>query len=107
MKQQFILAYDLGTSGVKAALYDASGGLVASRYKQYATLYPTDGWREQRPLEWWNCIREITKEIDELCGTGGGISHRSFRAQSGDSAGRRWRRTADCRDADLVGYPRR
>lgn len=65
-----ILAYDLGTSGVKASLYDETGSLVAAHYGQYTTLYPADGFREQRPADWWNKIKQVTKAITAQCGAG-------------------------------------
>ncbi len=66
MKQ--ILAYDLGTSGVKASLYDDNGKLLAARYGQYPTFYPAEGYHEQRPLDWWENIRKATREIDTQFG---------------------------------------
>ena len=49
----FILAYDLGTGGVKAILYDESGASLAGSFISYDTRYPAGGWHEQRPEDWW------------------------------------------------------
>ena len=35
-----IIAYDLGTGGAKASLYDADGACLASTFVPYETLYP-------------------------------------------------------------------
>ena len=62
---RYILAYDLGTSGCKASLYDADGQRLASRAVPYGTLYPRVGWHEQRPLDWWNAVVESTNKLLE------------------------------------------
>jgi len=62
---QHLLAYDLGTGGNKASLYDAEGKLIASTFHAYETLYPHSGWHEQRPNDWWNAIVQSTRELLE------------------------------------------
>lgn len=87
-----ILAYDLGTSGVKASLYDETGKLLAAHYGQYATLYPADGFREQRPGDWWNRIKQVTKAITAQCGAEDiaaiGVSGHSLGVVAVDASGR-------------------
>jgi xylulokinase len=61
------VGYDIGSSSIKAAIYDvASGKAVASG------TYPKDemridspkpGWAEQSPDTWWNAVKNVTKEI--------------------------------------------
>lgn len=51
-----ILAFDLGTTGVKGALYEGDGRLVGSARRPIATHYPNPGWAEQRPDDWWAAI---------------------------------------------------
>ena len=55
---KYIIAYDLGTGGNKASLYDAAGRCVAACFVPYDTLYPASGWHEQRPGDWWDCVVE-------------------------------------------------
>ena len=43
-----IIAYDLGTGGNKASLYDADGECLSSTFYGYETLYPQTGMHEQR-----------------------------------------------------------
>lgn len=62
-----ILAYDLGTSGVKVSLYEESGRLLATSYRTYETIHTAEGFREQRPGDWWNCFKQAVKEIVECC----------------------------------------
>lgn len=58
-----IIAYDLGTSGNKASLYDSDGGLIASTFQSYETLYPGSGRHEQRPEDWWDSIVLSTRQL--------------------------------------------
>lgn len=58
-----LLAYDLGTGGNKASLYDAEGRLVASAFVPYDTQYPQAGWHEQRPEAWWQSVVQSTRQL--------------------------------------------
>jgi xylulokinase len=60
-----VLAYDLGTSGVKAALYDQSGEIVASTIQPCLTQYPLSGFHEQKPADWWTSVVNATRNL--LC----------------------------------------
>src|SRR6266568_2834547 len=51
---QALLGIDLGTTGVKAALFAADDGRVlASAFVDYPLVHPRPGWAEQNPAEWW------------------------------------------------------
>lgn len=60
MSQKYILAYDLGTGGNKAVLYDSEGRLLSKKFVPYGTLYPQTGWAEHNPLDWWKSIIDST-----------------------------------------------
>lgn len=87
-----ILAYDLGTSGLKTSLYDETGRRLDSCYGQYPTLYPADGLREQCPADWWNAVRQTTRDITSRCGREGiaaiGVSGHSLGLVAVDDGGR-------------------
>jgi len=51
-----LIAFDLGTGGSKAALYDPEGHCLAETFAAYPTQYPRSGWHEQRPHDWWEAI---------------------------------------------------
>ena len=53
-----VIAIDLGTGGAKAAVFTADGGCVAERVVHYETFYPAVSRHEQRPLDWWEAVRE-------------------------------------------------
>jgi xylulokinase len=49
-----LLGIDVGTTGVKAALFAATDGRVlASAFVDYPLLHPQIGWAEQNPADWW------------------------------------------------------
>jgi xylulokinase len=58
-----ILAYDLGTGGIKATLHDETGASAAGCFVSYDTSYPAGGWHEQRPDDWWDAIVASTKTL--------------------------------------------
>jgi len=63
MKGPFIIAYDLGTGGNKASLYDASGRCLSENFVSYPTQYPATGWHEQRPEDWWDAVVKSTNRL--------------------------------------------
>lgn len=61
----YLIAYDLGTGGNKASIFDIEGNCIAAAYEPYETYYPAAGWHEQNPLDWWNAIVKSTKQVIE------------------------------------------
>ncbi len=58
-----IIAYDLGTGGVKASLYDERMHTMAKSFVEYKTYYPKSFMHEQRPDDWWQGVIESTKNL--------------------------------------------
>jgi xylulokinase len=56
-----IIAYDLGTGGSKASLYNKKGECLDSVFVAYDTYYPRSGYHEQRPADWWDAIVKSTR----------------------------------------------
>ncbi|WP_165790750.1 xylulokinase [Pleomorphomonas carboxyditropha] len=52
----FILTIDVGTSSLKAALFDAAMTIVAQSKQEYITNYPKIGWAEQNPDDWTRAL---------------------------------------------------
>src|SRR5438876_6739609 len=51
---QTLLGVDLGTTGVKAALFAAEDGhVISSAFVDYPLVHPHPGWAEQDPEQWW------------------------------------------------------
>lgn len=63
MEKKYVIAHDVGTSGVKAVLLDVSGNVLASAEENYGFSYPNPGWVEQDPMDYWRAIVESTKTI--------------------------------------------
>ena len=60
---KYVIAYDLGTGGNKASLYDVDGNCLAETFVSYPTSYPAAGWHEQRPMDWWQAVVKSTHEL--------------------------------------------
>ena len=52
-KMPHIMAFDAGTSGIKAVLVGVDGTIRASANAGYSLLRPHEGWAEQIPEEYW------------------------------------------------------
>jgi len=61
--KNLLLAYDIGTTGAKAAIFRQDGTLLDSAYSQYETYYPKPGWVEQAPGDWWQAVVETTRKL--------------------------------------------
>jgi xylulokinase len=49
-----LLGIDIGTTGVKAALFAAEdGSTLSSAFVEYPLYHPYPGWAEQQPEDWW------------------------------------------------------
>ncbi len=64
--EKYLLGIDVGTSGTKALLIDASNGaLKASATTEYPMFTPQPLWAEQNPTDWWTAavtsIRSVLK----------------------------------------------
>lgn len=59
----YIIAYDLGTGGVKASLYDDKFITLAKEFVEYETIYTGSKIHEQRPSDWWNAMVVSTKNL--------------------------------------------
>jgi len=57
-----LLGLDIGTSNVKAGLFDASGGLLGKASRPVELYSPKPGWAEQEPWAWWNASCEVIRE---------------------------------------------
>lgn len=60
---RYILAYDLGTGGLKASLFDEQGVSRASAFRSCDTYYERTDFREQDPNDWWRILIESTREL--------------------------------------------
>lgn len=70
MAGDLVLGIDVGTSAVKAAVFDTDGTLRASARASYETRYPAPGHAEQDPRDWWSAIGRASREIVAALGGG-------------------------------------
>jgi xylulokinase len=61
----YLLGIDVGTTGIKAALFDTKGKLNYSSFKEYPLITPHPNWVEQNPTDWWEKTLEALKDITE------------------------------------------
>ena len=62
-QSKYVIAYDFGTGGTKASLYNAQGRCQSDHFASYETLYPRTGWHEQRPADWWASVVTSTQAL--------------------------------------------
>jgi xylulokinase len=63
-----LIGLDIGTTGCKAAVFDATGSLAASAHREYAVDMPHPGWAEQDAEEVWQLAQEALREA--IAGSG-------------------------------------
>lgn len=68
MEKRFVVSYDLGTSGVKAALVSLEGKLLGTATADYPLFVEQEGWAEQEPELYWDGVCTATKEVIAKCG---------------------------------------
>jgi len=63
------LAVDVGTGGLRSALLDAHGKILAYSHKEHDQIVPQFGWSEQRPMDWWqgtlDTIHDVLAKVDD------------------------------------------
>ncbi|MFI3303879.1 MAG: FGGY family carbohydrate kinase [Rikenellaceae bacterium] len=58
-----IIAYDLGTGGLKASLFSDGGELLGFEFESYPTYNLSAHVQEQSPADWWSAIVASTKRL--------------------------------------------
>jgi xylulokinase len=59
----YVLAYDVGTSSLKAALVSEKGVIVDTAICHYPLQRPKPGWVEQHPEDYWDAVVKTTSAI--------------------------------------------
>ena len=63
MTAPIILTIDVGTSSLKAVLYDDAGQVVAAAKQRYEYRIPQPGWAECDPNDWWFALSDALTEM--------------------------------------------
>jgi len=57
----YLAGIDVGTTGARCAIFDLSGRIVASDYREYGATYPKPGWVEQNLAEMIDITMQVCK----------------------------------------------
>lgn len=60
---KYLIAYDLGTGGIKASIFSEDGRSLADAFQQYDTFFPKEKYMEQRPKDWWEGVCDTTRAL--------------------------------------------
>ena len=63
MTTEFAVGIDLGTTGLKLTMIDATGAVQASVFKAYPIVQPRMAWAEQDPKEWTRAVVQGLREL--------------------------------------------
>jgi len=61
--RKYVLALDLGSSGLKAAIVSDEGNVVAHAYEPYGIIILPDGGAEQDAEQWWKLCLSSSKRV--------------------------------------------
>ncbi|MCR5775121.1 MAG: xylulokinase [Lachnospiraceae bacterium] len=59
----YYIGVDLGTSAVKLLLMESDGTIVKIVSKKYPISFPSPGWSEQEPDDWWDAVKKGIPEL--------------------------------------------
>jgi glycerol kinase len=69
--EQFILAFDQGTTSSRALVFDRSGTIRSVAQKEFRQIFPKPGWVEHDPHEIWSSQAAVAVEAISLLGING------------------------------------
>jgi xylulokinase len=58
-----VIAFDVGTSGLKGVLVNEDGRVVARAKRPYRARQPRPGWSEQQPEDWWDALVAVARDL--------------------------------------------
>ncbi len=65
---EYILSFDVGTSGMKGVVVDKNGHIIGQGIAAYEVTYTPEGFVEQDPQDWWNAVVDICGQIKKSSG---------------------------------------
>ncbi|MDR2656328.1 MAG: FGGY-family carbohydrate kinase [Oscillospiraceae bacterium] len=87
-----LIALDVGTSAVKAAMFDVNGVILERAVETYPLDTPKPGWVQQHPDRWWaaacRALKRLTQHPSARGVAGIGVAGQSWSAVFIDSDGR-------------------
>lgn len=77
IKSQYVVGIDLGTTNLKAGLFNTKGTLLAQSEAEFSISRPKKGLAEQDTEEWWKALKKVLKnlvsEVPDVCVSAMGI----------------------------------
>ena len=73
-----LMGLDVGSTGVKAVVFDEEGRARGSAYQEYPEVYPQPNWIELRPDDVWSATRQVIAQA--AAEAGGGVRSLSISA---------------------------
>ena len=68
MKNDLLLAIDIGTGSVRAAVVSQNGTILAYAAREHDQIVPQFGWSQQNPRTWWEgavfSIRSVLEKVE-------------------------------------------
>ena len=68
MRDNYVIASDLGSGSCKTIVMDLRGKVIASAQHEYKTYYPHPGWVEQKPEDWYTAFCSTVHMVMEQAG---------------------------------------
>lgn len=65
---QYLLAIDVGTTSLKATLFDCEGRTVASHISEYSVSTPHEDWVELDPQDYWRAATQAIRHLLDVKG---------------------------------------
>jgi glycerol kinase len=65
--KKYVIALDQGTTSSRAIIFDAEQNIVGKAQKEFAQIYPKEGWVEHDPLEIYSSVYAVMMEAIALC----------------------------------------
>lgn len=63
MAEKYVIAFDLGTSSMKAILMDQNANIVVSEKRELHPCFPQEGWAESDPEACWRTVCAISNSM--------------------------------------------
>ena len=60
---EYLLGADLGTTGLKMAICNANGEVLATATAEYQTNHPEPWLAEQMPEDWWTAFKTTVQAV--------------------------------------------
>lgn len=78
--KEYMMALDQGTTSSRCILFDKMGNIRAKAQKEFAQIYPQEGWVEHNPKDIWSSQYSVMTEAltmlgEDECITGIGITN--------------------------------